>query len=123
MLMLHAFPGDAVVASYNCLAAESVGLGELRWPLRPKHHGLCHLVCNVRRDRRNPKYYGCMLDEDFLGRTVRVARVCSRRTVSYGVLSRYIVRVMRRWRGSVITRRLHYTAVVRAPGRPFPACL
>jgi hypothetical protein len=86
------------LASYSALAAEALRTDELLWPIRPKHHGVCHLRLGALADFRNPKRFGCMLDEDFLGRIVKVATKCHRRTMARGVLLRYLTRLVHHWR-------------------------
>ena len=111
------------LAAYNALALEAFRDGKLRWPIRPKHHGMVHLRHGALTDSRNPKRFGCMLDEDFLGRVVRVANKCHRRTVATGVLLRYLIRLARHWRGSgrvPLRRRLRLHQLPRVMLRPLP---
>lgn len=110
--------------SYVALAKGAVERRELIWPLRPKLHALCHVISGVQADCRNPKYFACFLDEDFLGKVVRVAAKCHRTTVCRAVLQRYLVRMARRWQGlenlgvSALRRRCHRLAGRRFAGRP-----
>ena len=85
--------------SYVALAAEAVQNNALMWALRPKLHGLCHIILGAAADSRNPKYFSCFLDEDFLGKVIKVAEKCHRVTVCGAVLQRYLVRMLRRWQG------------------------
>lgn len=85
--------------SYVALAAEALQNNELIWALRPKLHAMSHVILGVEADSRNPKYFSCFLDEDFLGKVVKVAAKCHRVTVCGAVLQRYLVRMLRRWRG------------------------
>lgn len=91
--------GMLVLATNAWLSAWALRERSLRWCLRPKHHAFQHLILLAQRDKRNPKRYATILDEDFIGRVVRVARVCHRRTMAEGVLFRYLVRLRRRWCG------------------------
>ena len=91
--------GNHVVSSYGWLAREATNKKQLLWPIRPKVHALCHIIMYVQATRRNPKYTGCMIDEDFLGRVIRVAGKSSRRSASTNVLWRYIIRVACQWKG------------------------
>ena len=70
--------GTVLLHTAKALAWESLAAGELRWPLRPKFHAFSHIIETVAVDKRNPKLYGCMLDEDMLGQVVRASRVCHR---------------------------------------------
>jgi hypothetical protein len=91
--------GAAVLSTNAWLAAEAARNARMLWPLKPKHHGLSHLIMGVRKTKRNPKYFATMLDEDYLGRVVKTACKVSRLDVAGGVLFRYLIRVVRRWRG------------------------
>jgi hypothetical protein len=99
MLLQRAISGDLANDCFSWLAIESLNLGHLRWPIRPKHHQLSHLTSGIRRDLRNPKYFGCINDEDMLGQVCSVARVCHRRSIPVAVLTRYLLRIVRRWKG------------------------
>jgi hypothetical protein len=91
--------GNIVLGSYSWLACDALEQRQLRFPLRPKHHALKHLILGVGRDRRNPKRFGCIMDEDHLGRLIKVAAKCHRRTVAEGVLLRYAIKITRHWMG------------------------
>lgn len=97
-----------VLATNVFLAQRALERGVLRWPLRPKHHGLHHLSAMTAVDSRNCKYTGCICDEDVLGRLIRVARVVARRGVCWAVVNRCIVRMVRKWRTkpAAVTRRI-----------------
>ncbi len=94
------------MAAHTWLSTEALRTNELLWPIRPKHHGLCHVREFVLKDSRNPKRYGTIMDEDFLGRIVQVANKCHRRSIASGVLLRYLLRLHRHWRCSDRSPRL-----------------
>ena len=110
--------GRQMLAAYHWLAADSLAQGVLRWPLRPKHHAVFHLLKSVALDARNPKRFGTIMDEDLLGKVVKVAAKCHRRTVAEGVVFRYIVNLARRWRGLQEPRRLRIRLRPRLRRRP-----
>jgi hypothetical protein len=93
--------GNRVISSYGWLAREATQNKQLLWPIRPKLHGLCHILLFVEATKRNPKYTACMIDEDFLGRVIRVAGKSSRRSASSNTLWRYLIRVACQWKGFV----------------------
>ena len=63
-----------------------------------------HVSPSRRRDRRNPKYMACMLDEDFMGHVIRTAHVAHRRTMTSSTVWRYAFQMTRRWRRGVTAR-------------------
>jgi hypothetical protein len=91
--------GKTMLASYHWLAGHWLSRNALRWPLRPKMHAVHHILRDVQTDDRCPKRYGTIMDEDFLGKVVKVAAKCHRRTVAAGVMFRYIVNLTRHWSG------------------------
>jgi len=69
--------------------------GQRRWPLRPKHHFAKHLVQQAFRSKRNPKYRGCMQDEDFLGKVARLGKDLNRRCIMVHIIKRFRLRLAR----------------------------
>ena len=90
-------------ASLNTLADHACGAGLARYHMRPKVHVLSHLVWNFLP--RNPKYYSCYVDEDFVARSKRVAEVSHPIHVSRLALQRYIIEACMRFAGVEVSRR------------------
>lgn len=80
---------DIVLATYLWLADDSVCHQRLHFPVRPKLHGFVHLAMSVKQTQRCPKFWSCMMDEDYLGRVCRLAKGVPRRTAVAGVIHRY----------------------------------
>jgi len=112
---------DDVLGALTWLAKESLDEKRLRWPLRPKMHVIGHLQEQVRSDFRNPKYYACMLDEDFIGVTVRMAKHIHRRSVATATMVRYIIRLKQRW--SVHPQNVRKVMPRTRRDRPLKACM
>ena len=95
--VLGCLGGHTVLATNLYLSAAAAEAGRLRWPLRPKHHFFVHIINSTKSSFRNPKYYSCMLDEDLLGKVVRLAREVNRKCVANHVLWRCQLRLARPW--------------------------
>ncbi|CAK8996463.1 unnamed protein product, partial [Durusdinium trenchii] len=79
----------------NWLAEESLQKSQARWKLRPKIHQLAHLAHDFLP--MNPRTYSNFLDEDFNGKTKRVAQATHPLYMSKQVAERYAVGVTLRW--------------------------
>lgn len=84
-------------AALNQLAEHAGSVGELRYHMRPKIHMLGHIVYHFLP--RNPKYYSCFLDEDFVYRVKNVAQVAHPLHTSRLAMQRYIIHVCMQWAG------------------------
>ena len=64
---------------------------KLRYKVRPKFHQFhCEVICRLSTSRLNPKYAGCNLEEDFIGKVM----ACTKGAVHAATLSS---RVLQRW--------------------------
>ena len=64
---------------------------QLRYKVRPKFHQYhCEVVCRLSVSRLNPRYAGCNLEEDFIGKVM----ACTKGAVHAATLSS---RVLQRW--------------------------
>ena len=84
-------------AALNQLAEHAGSVGELRFHMRPKCHMLGHIVYHFLP--RNPRYYSCFLDEDFVYRVKNVAQVAHPLHTSRLAMQRYIIHVCMAWAG------------------------
>ncbi len=73
----------------------AVERSEFKWPLKPKHHWTMDLCRKTQKSRRNPKYTSCMLDEDMLGKVIRLAKEVNRKCVCDHIIWRYRLRLTR----------------------------
>lgn len=87
----------------NNLAEHACASGLARYHMRPKVHMLSRLIWNFLP--RNPRYYSCYVDEDFIARSKRVAEVSHPVHVSRLALQRYIIEVCMRFAGVEVSRR------------------
>ena len=85
--------GTMFVQSYLTLAAQHVELGRTLYKIRPKLHGLMHLIKQT--NTLNPKLTSCWANEDYMGRISRVASRTHRRTTTLRVLQRYLFALAR----------------------------
>jgi len=71
------------------------------WKLRPKHHGLDHMMLDMlTHSRINPKKTSCLLEEDFLGKMKHIGMYCrgvSPLAMSGRLLDRYMLSMALRW--------------------------
>jgi len=111
----------ACIGAYMHLAAESLQNAALRWPMRPKMHGVEHIVEEVRLSHRNPKYMACMLDEDFVGLVLNRTKKGHRRTLATASMIRYCIKLKQRWSIPPVNMRKMIPRTRR--DRPLKACL
>lgn len=78
-------------AALNMLADMSIAAGTVRYHMRPKCHMLGHVTYHF--VPRNPRYYMCYLDEDYIARTKRIAERCHPVHMSRLTLMRYTFQV------------------------------
>ena len=78
-------------SALNMLADNAISRGLMRYHMRPKAHMLGHITYHF--VPRNPRYYHCFLDEDFISRTKAVAEKCHPLYMSRLTLFRYILHV------------------------------
>ena len=71
--------------------------GRLLFPVRPKMHSLEHLIFDFLPKRGNPRYYGCMLDEDMIRRVKSILTGVHPCVFSLRALDRYNICVCLRW--------------------------
>ena len=83
----------------NKLATHAYEKKLLRYHFRPKLHQLGHLVYHFLP--KNPRYYSCYVDEDFVSRTKQLALKCHPLFVSQQVCFRYSLRMCLSWAGQV----------------------
>ena len=90
-------------ASLNALADHACSVGLARYHMRPKVHMLSHVVWNFLP--RNPRYFSCYVDEDFVARSKRVAEVSHPPHASRLALQRYLIEACMRFAGVEVSRR------------------
>ena len=78
------------------LAAVAIRSHVLRWKIRPKLHYLDHTMREL-RNRLNPRFFQCFLEEDHIGRVSRLAAQVHRRQVGPRTLERYFLLLARRF--------------------------
>ena len=84
----HGLPSKHV---HCAITIKDMSRNVLRYKLRPKFHQYhCEVVCRLAKSRLNPKYAGCNLEEDFVGKVMR----CATGAVHSTTLS---LRVLQRW--------------------------
>jgi hypothetical protein len=90
---------ECFLISYSALARMSIDLSRNRWRIVPKMHYMCHTLLDIRATNRNPAYYHCFTDEDFVGRVAKSSSQLHRTTCMLRVLERYLDMLLRRWHG------------------------
>ena len=88
--------GRVHLQMYKALALRAVETGAKRWKVRPKMHYLDHTMREV-QSGLNPRFFQCFLDEDYIGKIIRIASRCHRSKISINVLRRYMVLLEQRW--------------------------
>jgi hypothetical protein len=89
--------GKLWLQSYKTLALHALAANQRLWYIIPKHHYIYHHILDL-TNKLNPRCLMTWLDEDFMGKISRLARRCSRRTVSLRVLQRYLLFISNRWK-------------------------
>ena len=84
-----------MLATQLFLSDRALERRQRRWAIRPKHHFTKHLVKQVIKSSRNPKYWGCMQDEDFLGKVARLGKDLNRRCAMVHIIKRFRLRLAR----------------------------
>lgn len=82
-------------SAINQLADHACSHRRLRYHMRPKIHMLGHIVYHFLP--RNPRYYMCFLDEDFISRVKNVAAVSHPLHTSRLSLLRYVIHACMAW--------------------------
>lgn len=67
--------------------------GIMAFKMRPKHHYLYHISCDVASSRLNPRMYHCWEEEKFLGALKRIAIKCHGKTMQKRCLQRWVIGV------------------------------
>ncbi len=75
----------------------NVDKGEARYKLRPKLHYIDHILEDL-ASRENPRLLSNFLDEDFMGKLVKLARMQHRSAVVPRTLQLYIAHIREMWR-------------------------
>lgn len=63
----------------------------MAFKMRPKHHYLFHVACEVGATRVNPRIYHVWEEEKFLGKLKKIATKCHGATVQTRALERYLL--------------------------------
>lgn len=95
--------------------AVQVQKGQMRYHWRPKCHMLGHLTFHFLP--RNPRYYMCYADEDFIARSKRVAEKSHPLHMSRLALLRYTIHACMLWHGETVWGKIGSMTVNR------PCCL
>ena len=88
--------GFLFLACYGKLAQLALARDEKLWKLKPKLHYLAHHFLDL-SNSWNPRFTHAFLEEDFLGKVVRLGQRCHRTTISLRFLQRYILLQATRW--------------------------
>ncbi len=88
--------GRAYLLSHSELARQSAEQGMKSFKLTPKFHYFDHILEDL-SNRENPKWFSCMMDEDYMGRVTRVTGKCHRVSCVRRCLLRYRLCLYRRW--------------------------
>ena len=67
--------------------------GQLRFKLRPKFHVFhCEVICRLDTSRLNPRFAGCMMEEDFVGKVMATTKgAIHASTLSSRTLQRWLL--------------------------------
>ena len=79
--------------TYQALSRMSIDEHRRQWHIVKKHHYFVHSIIDIRRTRKNPRFFTCYADEDFVGRIAAVTRRLHRKTVANRCLARYLDRL------------------------------
>jgi hypothetical protein len=89
--------GRIFADGYETLAAQAMDAGQLLFRIRPKYHLVLHIILSVtaehpcfRRSGRNPHCNAAWLDEDFIGKIMRIMAKTHPRTVQVDALVRWL---------------------------------
>jgi hypothetical protein len=66
--------GETFLLGYQTLAYHAIEKGICGWKLRPKLHMLAHIVDNLGQSLENPIHLSNFMDEDLMGKLVKLAR-------------------------------------------------
>lgn len=90
--LAHGF-ADLYLRSYIFLAAEALREGQLHWRIRPKFHLLIHIYLSVksRPSGRNFHFNSVWMDEDFVGKIMRIMRRVHNRNLPRRTMQRYLL--------------------------------
>ena len=87
--------------AWQHLASQCEQKGLLLFKLRPKHHGLDHMVSQLFRTKINPrKSMSCFADESFLGHLKKIVTKCHSVSVLRRFYQRYLILLSFRWHES-----------------------
>lgn len=87
--------------AWQHLASQCEQKGLLLFKLRPKHHGLDHMVSQLLRTKVNPrKSMSCFADESFLGHLKKIVTKCHSVSVLRRFYQRYLILLSFRWHES-----------------------
>jgi len=89
--------GLRYIRAYKVLIAMALRQGVCRWKSRPKLHYIHHSVLLIASSRLNPMWHTCFMDEDFMGKIVKLAGGCHRSTAAHRVLQRWLQLLGVRW--------------------------
>jgi hypothetical protein len=92
--------GMLYLFSYVRLATVALEARKTRWFVRPKFHMSHHIILslNSRRSKRNPHLDAVWMDEDFVGKMMRLLRLIHPMRRSLRTLQRYLVGLNERLR-------------------------
>jgi hypothetical protein len=91
------YHGRMYIKTYKVLAMRAAAVRIMRWPVRPKLHCLDHTFRDSLKNHRNPMFWTCFNDEDFMGRIKKLAAKCHGGRRAERVLQRYNVMLAWRW--------------------------
>lgn len=91
-LWLHFDFRLARLQGYHALAALALERGQMQWALRPKHHLLAHLFLeDLPTLGYNPRFFHTFVDEDAIGRVMRIATRCGVQQLAKRVVERWLL--------------------------------
>lgn len=66
--------------------------GELKWAIRPKFHMAAHLFLeDIAKYKYNPRFFHTFVDEDQIGRVMKLALACSAQKRAKQVVERWLL--------------------------------
>ena len=92
--------GTLFLASYMSLHSWAIDASAYMFNIIPKCHMMAHVIFSIHEDRRNPKFYHCYGDEDFVGRIAKIGARVHPKSMAKRTLERYLIGVHQRFAAS-----------------------
>ena len=89
--------GRLFLVLYQRLANRAIGENRRLWKVLPKHHYIDHQIRRLKKDRFNPRYRQCFLDEDWMGKVKKIASKTHGASTLHRFIDRYLLHIGFRW--------------------------